>query len=88
MPLDQRKERLLGRMRRARHVALIFAVLVPFAGAIVGCDLLTSDKTRVERAKELSGRGDYRTAVIELKKVLQNNGNNNQNSQNMPLFHN
>jgi putative PEP-CTERM system TPR-repeat lipoprotein len=76
MPLNRRKERLFVYMRHAGNVALMFAVLALFAGTLAGCDLLTSDETRIERAKELNAKGDYRTAVIELKKVLENNANN------------
>lgn len=41
-----------------------------------GCDLFLSDKARVEKARELTALGQYRTAIIELKKVLQNNAHN------------
>ena len=43
---------------------------------LAGCGIFANDETRIANAKEHMASGDYRTAVIELKKVLQNNANN------------
>jgi len=39
--------------------------------ALAGCDLLTSAETRIGRAEQLIAAGDYRPAVFELRKVLE-----------------
>jgi putative PEP-CTERM system TPR-repeat lipoprotein len=60
---------------RSTGVALSIALIL-LVGMLAGCDLLTSNETRIERARELETRGDLRTAIVELKKVLQNEPNN------------
>lgn len=52
-------------MKRIRTLAFIAALIV------AGCDLLTSPATRVERATSQIAAGDYRDAVFELRKVLE-----------------
>ena len=40
------------------------------------CDYFASDESRVQKAAQLRTQGDYRAAVIQLKKVLQRNPGN------------
>jgi len=54
-------------MKRASSLLVLIACA--FAG-LAGCDLLTSPETRVERAAAMLEAGDYRKAVFELRKAL------------------
>lgn len=49
-----------------RTIALTAALLM-----LAGCDLLTSAETRIDRAEEAIAEGSYRAAVIELRKLLE-----------------
>jgi putative PEP-CTERM system TPR-repeat lipoprotein len=48
-------------------------ILIVLAACVVlaGCDLLTSPETRVERAEAMLDAGEYRKAVFELRKALE-----------------
>jgi putative PEP-CTERM system TPR-repeat lipoprotein len=58
------------RLMRLVMVSAIAAV------AVSSCDYFASDQSRIEKARKLSSQGEYRTAIIELKKVLQGSPNN------------
>ncbi len=53
--------------RRVKSLALVLSCVV----ALAGCDLFVSPDRRVDRAREDIARGDYLTAVIELKSALE-----------------
>ncbi|MFQ5756762.1 MAG: XrtA/PEP-CTERM system TPR-repeat protein PrsT, partial [Acidiferrobacterales bacterium] len=53
-------------------VVLLLATLI----VLSGCESFTSAETRIERAKESVAQGEYRTAMIELKKALQSKPSN------------
>lgn len=55
-------------MKRVIRLVIVLAVTV---SGLAGCDLLTSPETRVERATAMIESGDYRKAVFELRKVLE-----------------
>jgi putative PEP-CTERM system TPR-repeat lipoprotein len=76
MIFSQRNAKRPVFINRSRRAALVVAILALLPLALNSCDFLTSDATRIERAKQLQTKGDYRTAAIELKKVLQNDPNN------------
>ena len=70
-------------MRRARFQFELapartfgIALLVTLLALAAGCDAFRSPEARVERAREALAAGDYRTASIELKSVLDSDPDN------------
>jgi putative PEP-CTERM system TPR-repeat lipoprotein len=76
MTLNRRSIHSVIHSSRLGMGVLLVAAILAVPLLITGCDLFTSDATRIQRAKELRTKGDYRPAMIELKKVLQHNANN------------
>ncbi len=60
-----------------RKISLVVLLCVGTV-ALAGCDLLTSPETRVERAVEHIDAGEFRAAVFELRKVLEEEPGNGQ----------
>jgi putative PEP-CTERM system TPR-repeat lipoprotein len=56
-------------------ISLLAAFALTVSG-IAGCDLLTSPETRIERADANLAAGEYRAAVFELRKVLEDDPDN------------
>jgi tetratricopeptide (TPR) repeat protein len=54
-----------------RKFSFWIGALVIAAGTLGGCDLLTSPETRMSRAREHIDEGENRAAIIELRKVLE-----------------
>ena len=54
-----------------RYTACLVIVLAMTLSGVAGCDLLVSPETRIERATAMIDGGEYRKAVFELRKVLE-----------------
>jgi putative PEP-CTERM system TPR-repeat lipoprotein len=65
-------------MDHSKRHQLIRAIIVSAIAliAVSSCDYFASDDARIEKARKLSREGEYRTAIIELKKVLQGSPDN------------
>lgn len=68
-----------ARLARARPVVLnpLWMILL-LTASLGGCNLFVDEASRISRAQNHYDRGDYRSAIIELKKTLQENSDNAQ----------
>ena len=66
--------RLVGQMSYSGLMAL--AVVLPVAFGVGGCDNKASTETLLQEAQRFHDKGDYRSAVIQLKNAAQNNPEN------------
>lgn len=54
---------------------LYLGFLVCLASGLLGCDFFVDNQTRLDRANNYWQKGDYRSAIIELKKILEKDSN-------------
>lgn len=61
---------------RGGRVAPLIVAIVTGLVLLVGCDLLMSDASKVERAADRMSQGDYSRAMVDLKTVLSDSPDN------------
>ena len=60
-------------MGRLRYLSILCcAMAVPLVLGLAGCDRQASTETLLQEAQSFYDKGDYRSAVIQLKNALQN----------------